>query len=147
MHFERSSFIATSLSTSLDCMSIDSTAAALKTIPNGLMSQINTLLWVVLPHKNNHFTAKLSHLLTSLRTTTFKLQQQQFHKRRFYFSTIIGKIFQQSPVFSYFLHPKTEESKAWNPNLRSKAAIRTTNTPYYTDPSIGTAALGSGLLT
>lgn len=37
-----------------------------------------------------------------------------------------------------------EESKAWNPNLRSKAAIRTTNTRYYTDPSIGTAALGIG---
>lgn len=37
-----------------------------------------------------------------------------------------------------------EESKAWNPNLRSKTAIRTTNTRYYTDPSIGTAALGIG---
>lgn len=32
-----------------------------------------------------------------------------------------------------------EESKAWNPNLRSKTAIRTTNTRYYSDPSIGTA--------
>lgn len=37
-----------------------------------------------------------------------------------------------------------EESKAWNPNLRSKTAIRTTNTRYYSDPSIGTAALGIG---
>jgi len=37
-----------------------------------------------------------------------------------------------------------EESKAWNPNLRSKTAIRTTNTRFYTDPSIGTAALGIG---
>ncbi len=37
-----------------------------------------------------------------------------------------------------------EESKAWNPNLRSKTAIRTTNTRYYTDPSIGTASLGIG---
>lgn len=37
-----------------------------------------------------------------------------------------------------------EESKAWNPNLRSKTAIRTTNTRYYSDPSIGTASLGIG---
>lgn len=37
-----------------------------------------------------------------------------------------------------------EESSAWNPNLRSKTSIRTTNTRYYTDPSIGTAALGIG---
>lgn len=35
-----------------------------------------------------------------------------------------------------------EESEAWNPNLRSKTAIRTTNTHYFVDPSIGTAALG-----
>ena len=37
-----------------------------------------------------------------------------------------------------------EESSAWNPNLRSKTSIRTTNTRYYTDPSVGTAALGIG---
>lgn len=37
-----------------------------------------------------------------------------------------------------------EESTAWNPNLRSKTSIRTTNTRYYADPSIGTAALGIG---
>ena len=35
-----------------------------------------------------------------------------------------------------------EESEAWNPNLRSKTAIRTTHTHYFTDPSVGTAALG-----
>ncbi len=37
-----------------------------------------------------------------------------------------------------------EDSKAWNPNLRSKAAIRTTDTRYFVDPSIATAALGIG---
>jgi predicted AAA+ superfamily ATPase len=37
-----------------------------------------------------------------------------------------------------------EDSVAWNPNLRSKTAIRTTDTRYYTDPSIATAALGLG---
>ncbi len=31
---------------------------------------------------------------------------------------------------------------AWNPNLRSKTAIRTSDTRYYVDPSIATAALG-----
>lgn len=37
-----------------------------------------------------------------------------------------------------------EDSPSWNPNLRSKTAIRTSDTRYYTDPSIGTAALGLG---
>ena len=37
-----------------------------------------------------------------------------------------------------------EDMPAWNPNLRSKTAIRTTDTRYFIDPSIGTAALGIG---
>lgn len=37
-----------------------------------------------------------------------------------------------------------EESQAWNPNLRSKTAIRISDTRYFTDPSIGTAAMGLG---
>ena len=37
-----------------------------------------------------------------------------------------------------------EDMPAWNPNLRSKAAIRTSDTRYYTDPSIAAAALGIG---
>ena len=37
-----------------------------------------------------------------------------------------------------------EDSKAWNPNLRSKTAIRSSDTRYYVDPSIATAALGIG---
>lgn len=37
-----------------------------------------------------------------------------------------------------------EEMPAWNPNLRSKTAIRTMNTRYFVDPSIATAALGLG---
>ena len=35
-----------------------------------------------------------------------------------------------------------EELPAWNPNLRSKTAIRTRETRHFTDPSIGAAALG-----
>ena len=37
-----------------------------------------------------------------------------------------------------------EESSAWNPNLRSKTAVRTSNTRYFTDPSIGTAIMQLG---
>ena len=37
-----------------------------------------------------------------------------------------------------------EDMEAWNPNLRSKTAIRTADTRYFSDPSIGTASLGLG---
>lgn len=37
-----------------------------------------------------------------------------------------------------------EDMPAWNPNLRSKAAIRTAPTRHFVDPSIATAALGLG---
>ena len=37
-----------------------------------------------------------------------------------------------------------EDLPAWNPNLRSKTAIRTSDTRYFVDPSIATAALGAG---
>lgn len=37
-----------------------------------------------------------------------------------------------------------EDLEAWNPNLRSKTAVRTSDTRYFTDPSIGVAALGIG---
>ena len=37
-----------------------------------------------------------------------------------------------------------EESPAWNPNLRSKTAIRTSDTRYFIDPSIAVASLGIG---
>lgn len=37
-----------------------------------------------------------------------------------------------------------EEALAWNPNLRSKTAIRTTDTRYFVDPSIAVASLGLG---
>ena len=37
-----------------------------------------------------------------------------------------------------------EDMSAWNPNLRSKSAIRTSDTRYYVDPSIAVASLGVG---
>lgn len=51
-------------------------------------------------------------------------------------------------VFSYINALKKifviEESPAWNPNLRSKTAIRTSDTRYFIVPSIATASLGIG---
>ena len=37
-----------------------------------------------------------------------------------------------------------EDAPAWNPNLRSKTAIRNTDTRYFVDPSIATASMGLG---
>ena len=37
-----------------------------------------------------------------------------------------------------------EDVLAWNPNLRSKTAIRTADTRYFVDPSVAVAALGIG---
>ncbi len=37
-----------------------------------------------------------------------------------------------------------EDMPAWNPNLKSKTAIRTTDTRYFVDPSIAIAAMGMG---
>ena len=51
-------------------------------------------------------------------------------------------------VFSYINALKkifvVDEVSAWNPNLRSKTAIRTSDTRYFIDPSIATASLGLG---
>lgn len=53
-----------------------------------------------------------------------------------------------STVYSYIKALKEifviEDSIAWNPNLKSKTAIRTSDTRYFIDPSIATAALGMG---
>lgn len=37
-----------------------------------------------------------------------------------------------------------EDMTAWNPNLRSKTAVRAAETRYYVDPSVGCVALGLG---
>ncbi len=56
--------------------------------------------------------------------------------------------FDKETVYSYLNALKKlfviENSLAWNPNLRSKTAIRTTDTRYFVDPSIATASLGIG---
>ena len=50
-----------------------------------------------------------------------------------------------NPVADVFAtNPLNIDSLAWNPNLRSKTAIRTSDTRYFSDPSIGVAALGIG---
>lgn len=54
----------------------------------------------------------------------------------------------ESSIASYIAALKRifviEDVEAWNPNLRSKTAIRTADTRYFSDPSIATAALGLG---
>lgn len=54
----------------------------------------------------------------------------------------------ENTIYSYVKALKKifviEDSTAWNPNMRSKSAIRTSDTRYFTDPSIATAALGMG---
>lgn len=54
----------------------------------------------------------------------------------------------ENTIYSYLKALKKifviEDSAAWNPNLRSKSAIRTSDTRYFADPSIATAALGLG---
>lgn len=56
--------------------------------------------------------------------------------------------FDQATLYSYLAALEKifviEDSPAWSPNLRSKTAIRTTDTRYFVDPSIATAALGIG---
>ena len=51
-------------------------------------------------------------------------------------------------VYSYISALKkifvVEDMPSWNPNLRSKTAIRTSDTRYFVDPSIAAAALGLG---
>ena len=59
-----------------------------------------------------------------------------------------GESFDTDTVASYIKALKDifviEDVEAWNPNLRSKTAIRSSDTRYFTDPSIATAALGIG---
>ena len=59
-----------------------------------------------------------------------------------------AETFDSDTVYSYINALKKifviEEMEAWNPNLRSKAAIRTSNTRYFVDSSIAAAALGVG---
>lgn len=59
-----------------------------------------------------------------------------------------SELLSENTIYSYIKALKKifviEDSLAWNPNLRSKAAIRTSDTKYFTDSSIATAALGLG---
>ena len=59
-----------------------------------------------------------------------------------------AETFDSDTVYSYINALKKifviEEMEAWNPNLRSNAAILTSNTRYFVDSSIAAAALGVG---
>ncbi len=64
--------------------------------------------------------------------------------------TIGGQVdtFSQNTLYSYLSALRKifviEDAPAWNPNLRSKTAIRTSDTHYFIDSSIAVAALGVG---
>lgn len=59
-----------------------------------------------------------------------------------------GQAFNENTIYAYLKALRKifviEDMPAWNPNLRSQTAIRTSETHYFTDPSIATAALGLG---
>lgn len=59
-----------------------------------------------------------------------------------------NEIFSKTTLYSYLEALRKifvlEDAPAWSPNLRSKTAIRTTDTRYFVDPSIATAALEVG---
>lgn len=59
-----------------------------------------------------------------------------------------GESMTEQTISSYLLALQqifvVEDMPAWNPNLRSRTAIRTSDTRYFVDPSIATAALGMG---
>lgn len=71
-------------------------------------------------------------------TTVIKADMQANDKTSLNEDTVHAYIFALKQLFVI------EDMTAWNPNLRSKSAIRTSDTRYYVDPSIATASLGLG---
>lgn len=59
-----------------------------------------------------------------------------------------GILMSEDTISSYIAALKKifviEDMPAWNPNLRSKTAIRASDTRFFVDPSVATAALGLG---
>ena len=59
-----------------------------------------------------------------------------------------GDSVNENTLYSYIKALKKifviEDSLAWNPNLRSRTAVRTSDTHYFSDPSIAAASLGLG---
>lgn len=59
-----------------------------------------------------------------------------------------GRGISESTIYSYIKALRSifviEDMAAWNPNLRSRTTIRSSDTRYFIDPSIATAALGLG---
>lgn len=78
------------------------------------------------------------HISTQAANTTIKADMQINDVSTLDESTIVSYIRALEKLFV------VEELPAWNPNLRSKAAIRTSDTRHFVDPSIATAALSIG---
>ncbi len=78
------------------------------------------------------------HISTQSALETIRMDMLTNHKDTFDSVTLYSYLDALTKIFVI------EEAAAWNPNLRSKTAIRTTDTRYFVDPSIATAALGMG---
>ena len=63
-------------------------------------------------------------------------------------TSVANVSFSQATALNYHRHLHDifviEEMAAWNPNLRSRTAIRTSDTRYFSDPSLAAASLGIG---
>lgn len=68
----------------------------------------------------------------AIRQDMMEMMMRRWQTRLFRVTSVRSKIF------------VIEDMPAWNPNLRSKTAIRSAETRYFVDPSIAVAALGLG---
>ena len=118
---------------------------------------------VALQQSVNYFEGLVSEDLFSLKDVSIKRNEGRARKLLRSYSRFVGtqapdaKIMQdlsesgdaidKETINNYLLALQrlyaVEELEAWNPNLRSKTAIRTSNTRYFVDPSIAVSALGA----
>lgn len=116
---------------------------------------------VALQQAKNFYEGLVSADLFSLKDVPLRKDEQRARKLLRSYSRYIGSqvsneelrkdlAFEEESdrnTFSKYIHALQrlyviDELEAWNPNLRSKVAIRSKNTRYFIDPSIAIASLG-----
>lgn len=78
------------------------------------------------------------NISTECSNETIKADMSRFEDRTLSIQTITQYIDALKKIFV------VEELEAWNPNIRSKTAIRSSNTRHFVDPSIAVACMGLG---
>ena len=78
------------------------------------------------------------NISTECSNETIKADMSQYEDKTLSIQTIVQYIDALKKIFV------VEELEAWNPNLRSKTAIRSSNTRHFVDPSIAIASMGLG---